>query len=374
MKQVRTFYDILEVARNASNAEIKRAYRKRALELHPDQDQTPGAGERFKKLQQAYETLRDPTERASYDLRVVRAESVAAGSTPSDSGDAPVLEIIRCQSCGRIDATLRGAAFMYAMSFLLVTLRRGKGGIYCSSCRDHIALQLNAVTALLGWWGFPWGPIYTIQCWWTNLTGGRQEVEFNAVLLASLAVQTANDGRLALAIEAARQSLALDDNADVRQLLEELENHARRSGEAYDKRQTSNRPTPSRIIGAITVPAAVVLMTLLFSASEKGAVSDPASRPGIGAGMGSESRDDAIVKEVLQLRRRNLEARTDTLASMQAELHRLEGLASGDVTPQAVERHRSLADSFNSRVDGYNADLAAYNRDVEVFLKRHATH
>ena len=62
------FYDILGVSKGASAAEIKKAYRKKALEYHPDKN--PGdtkAEEMFKKAAEAYEVLSDPDKKAKYD-------------------------------------------------------------------------------------------------------------------------------------------------------------------------------------------------------------------------------------------------------------------------------------------------------------------
>ncbi|KAF1797141.1 hypothetical protein V8B55DRAFT_1485929 [Mucor lusitanicus] len=59
------YYEILEVETDASDHEIKRAYRKLAMKYHPDKN--PDEGERFKEISHAYEILSDPESRASYD-------------------------------------------------------------------------------------------------------------------------------------------------------------------------------------------------------------------------------------------------------------------------------------------------------------------
>ncbi|MEK9938815.1 MAG: DnaJ domain-containing protein, partial [Ilumatobacter sp.] len=62
------FYELLGVSRQASAEEIKKAYRKRARELHPDANpDDPDAAERFKELSKAYQVLSDDDQRARYD-------------------------------------------------------------------------------------------------------------------------------------------------------------------------------------------------------------------------------------------------------------------------------------------------------------------
>ncbi len=61
------YYKTLGVARDASEDEIKRAYRKLAREHHPDVSKTPGSDTRFKEISEAYEVLGDPQKRKRYD-------------------------------------------------------------------------------------------------------------------------------------------------------------------------------------------------------------------------------------------------------------------------------------------------------------------
>ena len=61
------FYDVLGVSPDASADEIKRAYRKKATEYHPDVSDDPNAEEKFKKIQKAKKVLTDEDKRAAYD-------------------------------------------------------------------------------------------------------------------------------------------------------------------------------------------------------------------------------------------------------------------------------------------------------------------
>jgi Ca-activated chloride channel family protein len=72
-------YTILRIGRKASSEQVRKAYFHAARQMHPDTNPDPDAAEQFIRLQQAYETLADPTKRAAYDLTLGEEEPVDAG-------------------------------------------------------------------------------------------------------------------------------------------------------------------------------------------------------------------------------------------------------------------------------------------------------
>ena len=72
----RNYYEILEIMPHASQAEIKKAYRRLALQYHPDLNpDNPHSEEHFKEISQAYETLKDKGKRLNYDLKIIKGKT-----------------------------------------------------------------------------------------------------------------------------------------------------------------------------------------------------------------------------------------------------------------------------------------------------------
>lgn len=77
------YYEVLGVSKNATDQEIKAAYRKQALKWHPDRNKDPKASEKFKEINQAFEVLSNPQKRQMYDQY---GESAFRGGTSGYPG------------------------------------------------------------------------------------------------------------------------------------------------------------------------------------------------------------------------------------------------------------------------------------------------
>ncbi len=86
MADKRDFYEILGVSKTATPEELKRAYRKLALEYHPDKNKTKEAEEKFKEINQAYEVLSDPQKKSTYDQVGRAGFEQGAGGGPGGFG------------------------------------------------------------------------------------------------------------------------------------------------------------------------------------------------------------------------------------------------------------------------------------------------
>jgi DnaJ domain len=212
------YYAQLGVAHTASAAEIKQAFRRLALHVHPDRNPSAAAEETFKQLIQAHAVLSNPTKRANYDAQCVDIPQPAAGW----GKQSRVLTPIVCVVCGRIPIQPKYVIFYEVKSLFVTTRRTPIQGIYCRKCADKRLLRATLVTWLLGWWGLPWGPFYTLHALVHNLLGGRQPSDTNARILGYQARYFASVGRMFLARSLALMALELSTDHGLRASLQPL--------------------------------------------------------------------------------------------------------------------------------------------------------
>src|SRR5918994_951903 len=99
-----THYEVLGVAEDASTEDIRRAYRRRARDHHPDANPTDAAaGERFRRVAEAYAVLSDPVRRSWYDAEVGVRPPAPEGPTPPGAAAGPAAPPPAGQAAGVAD-------------------------------------------------------------------------------------------------------------------------------------------------------------------------------------------------------------------------------------------------------------------------------
>ncbi len=82
--------------------------------------------------------------------------------------------------------------YQFCISILVITFKRSSNIYFISHEQNAVVkgLPYTLLSLVLGWWGIPWGPIYTIQSLWVNFKGGKDVTQEVLVSMASAAQRT----------------------------------------------------------------------------------------------------------------------------------------------------------------------------------------
>lgn len=194
------YYSILGVDAAASPEQIKKAFKARAQELHPDKNYSSDSTRDFQRLNEAYEVLGDSNARSGYDANAYILEE-----QPRGESRVPV-QPIPCCVCGKISVRPRYVIYRQVVSILFATYRSGCQGVFCAKCAAARAYKTSGITWLFGWWGIPWGPIYSLQAIFRNMLGDQPAIT-NFRVLSMQAAHFASENRMDLARLLADQAM-----------------------------------------------------------------------------------------------------------------------------------------------------------------------
>ena len=106
------YYAVLGLTSIVSAEQIKTAYRRRAMELHPDRNPRNNTTQQFQFLNEAYAVLSDPASKADYDTQTTRSRAV-------EPETSKVPDPIVCSVCAKVSAQPRVVVFRSVKSLLL---------------------------------------------------------------------------------------------------------------------------------------------------------------------------------------------------------------------------------------------------------------
>jgi curved DNA-binding protein len=122
------YYATLGVAKDASKAEIQKAYRKLARKHHPDVSKSPDAETKFKEINEAHEVLKDPEKRAKYDRFGSAWKQTQTTGAPPPPGYEDIFSAFTSGGAGpQVEFDLGGEGFSSFFDVLFGSGRRGQG-------------------------------------------------------------------------------------------------------------------------------------------------------------------------------------------------------------------------------------------------------
>lgn len=198
------YYEALGVTNNATQGEIKAAYRSKAMDLHPDRNIGIDTTSKFQQLQTAYDIISNEKLRSQYDAD----SSVPPTAQANEEGTYQPLEPIVCARCSKITAKPNYKVFYSVFSYFIGASRTPHQGIFCSQCEIKVAVKASTLTIIFGWWSIP-GFLWSIHALLYNLIGGTFK-EQNARLHGYQAFYFAQNGN-----EELSRAIAIDALSEV---------------------------------------------------------------------------------------------------------------------------------------------------------------
>ncbi len=163
-----------------------------------------------------YAPLLDPT----MTVRYARDRQATTRMTPT--GAAPGVTGLVCSVCGRQDETLRVVAYPYVVSVVFMTFRRSFAGLWCRRHATLYHILATLLTATLGWFGVPFGLLFTPVALFTLARGGNMPADVNFRMLSDLARHKLGQAKPHEAIRCFEAALRFKDTDSARDELARL--------------------------------------------------------------------------------------------------------------------------------------------------------